>query len=97
MLGRLIQALIFLSSQSSESDKSYKKRVRQKAEREGVRPPASILLSFRTRTEVFFDDLLKVIKVIERSKMNSLRCLFMENDVNTVGETWRKIGFDIIT
>ena len=37
MRGRLIQALIFLSSQSSESDKSYKKRMRQKG-RKNVKP-----------------------------------------------------------
>ena len=67
MRGRLVQALIFLSSRSSESDKSYKKRMRQKGQencktrniyRPSARPPASILLSFRTRTEVFFDDRL---------------------------------------
>ena len=66
MRGRLIQALIFLSSRSSESDKSYKKRMRQK-ERRNVKPriftdrlPARIiiLIFYRTRTEVFFNNRL---------------------------------------
>ena len=47
-----IQALKFLSSRSSESDKSYKKRMRQKGRRNvkpGIfsdRPPASINFNF---------------------------------------------------
>ena len=62
MRGRLIQALLFLSSRSSESDKSYKngcvKRDRRivKPGTFTDRPPAAILFSFRTQTEVFFDD-----------------------------------------
>ena len=38
MRNRLIQALIFLSSRSSESDKSYKKQMRQIKERRNVNP-----------------------------------------------------------
>ena len=53
MRGRLIQAWIFLSSRCSESDKSYKKRMRQKGRRNvkpGIftdrGPPARINFTF---------------------------------------------------
>ena len=52
MLGRLIQALIFLSSRSSESDKSYKNgcvKRRKRNVKPGIftyRPPARINFTF---------------------------------------------------
>ena len=87
MRGRLIRTFIFLSSRSSESDESYKKRIRQKGRRNVKpeiftdRPPASILLSFRTRTEVFFDD--RLITVTENRAFtfsNSKKCYFQNSE-----------------